>query len=81
MRIAVGSGVERFLHHPGDVALYLLHVPMTGECFLWTAALGRATGTADVAAAALGAALTPAYAEEEDKEKSSHYDEHHGQPM
>ena len=49
--------------------------------FLWTAACLWTTGTADVAAAILWAALTTTYAEEHDEQESPEDDKQHCQPV
>lgn len=48
---------------------------------LRAAAFVRAAGTPDVAAAGVGAALTPAYAQEEEDEEASQGDHDHKQPV
>lgn len=48
---------------------------------LWTAAPLRAAGAPDVTAAGVGAALTPADAQQEEDKEGSQADDHHEQPV
>lgn len=48
---------------------------------LWTAALLRTAGAPDVTAAGVGAALTPANAQEEEDKEDSQTDDNHKQPV
>lgn len=54
---------------------------MVSATFLWAATRLRTAGAADVAAARLWAALTAAYAEEHDEQKSAQDDQQHCQPV
>lgn len=48
---------------------------------LWAAAFLRAAGAPDVTATSVGAALTPADAQQEEDKEDSQADNHHEQPV